>query len=84
MSTKAKDILKIFSVENEMTPEKQKIVDEFFGDSPGQGMLDADGSESGADRKLEQDDEFYKVLLQKVEEKYGKSKDKSKDKLKDI
>ena len=79
MSTKVEDILKIFSVENKMTPDKQKIADEFFGDGPGQGMLDAEGSESGDDGKLEQDDEFYKALLQKVEEKYGKSKDKLKD-----
>lgn len=76
VSTRTEDLLKIFGVENEITDEKQAIVDEFFGNGPGRALLEFE--EKNPDKigegKLEYDPEFFKMLREKVNRCYTEEK----------
>lgn len=74
VTTKVKNLLKIFTVENRTTPEKQQIVNEFFLNGPGRVHLEYEEENPDKVEKedFEYDKEYYTQLIEKVSEVYNK------------
>ena len=74
VTTKVKNLLKIFMVENKATPEKQQIVNEFFLNGPGKVHLEyeAENPDKVEKEDLEYDKDYYSQLIEKVAAAYNK------------
>jgi len=72
VTTKVKDLLKIFTVENRPTPEKQQIVNDFFLNGPGRVHLEyeAEHPEDVGEENFEFNEEYYNNLLEKVSQSH--------------
>lgn len=70
--------MKIFTVENKTTPEKQQIVNDFFFNGPGMMHLEYEAENPDKIEKEEDfdyDKEFYAQLLNKVEKAHNNDHD---------